>query len=122
MSRNDAEILLKIRDEFSGRIAEASKQLDQLAANARKSATANQAAMKQTSQAIVEAGVAARGLGRELGVTIPESLSRLASRSSTIGPILSKAFSAVAVIGFIQVVKEIPNAIDEAAGAITGWN
>jgi hypothetical protein len=122
MSANETEILLRLRDEFTARLNAASKSLDDLAAKTRTVATASEQSMKRTAQAITEAGIAARGLGREIGITIPESLSRAAARSEIVGPLLTKAFNVVAIIGFIQVLKQLPDAIREVSGAVTGWD
>lgn len=68
-----------------------------------------------------DAREATRGLGEEIGVRMPRFVGTFISGLSGVGPALAAAFSVVAVIGFAQVLSQIPDAIDKIVGKISGW-
>src|SRR5262245_36572961 len=119
---NTVEILLKTKDEFSARFQEMRRQLDGLAAAQQKTSAATQQTMKMNAKAMADASAAARGLAQAIGVQLPEALSKAASRSATLGPILAGAFNAVAIVGFVSVLKQLPEMIQDVEGALTGWD
>jgi hypothetical protein len=61
-------------------------------------------------------------LTREIGINLPEGVTKFLSKSSMIGPAMSAAFSGVAVLGLIQVLAQLPALFDKISGAITGWD
>lgn len=69
-----------------------------------------------------EAREAMRGLGEEIGLHIPRFISSFVTQLGGVGPALAGAFSAVAVVGMIQVVSELPDVFDKLIGKITGWD
>jgi hypothetical protein len=77
---------------------------------------------EKLTYSMTEARHAAAGLGEEIGVHLPRFVSTFLAESKAIGPILAGAFSAVAVIGLVQVLTQIPDAIGKIIGALTGWD
>jgi hypothetical protein len=61
-------------------------------------------------------------LTREIGINLPEGVTKFLSKSSMIGPAMSAAFSGVAVLGLIQVLAQLPALFEKISGAITGWD
>lgn len=84
----------------------------------------NQAApaIDKVTYSTTEARVAAMGLGQELGVRMPRILSRFLSQSESIGPLLSKAFTVVAVVAMIEVVSMLADKIKQVAESVYGWD
>lgn len=68
------------------------------------------------------AQMAASGLAQTIGIQLPQSVSKFLASSQTIGPLLAGAFSAVAVIGMIQALSQLPALFEKLSGAITGWD
>lgn len=58
--------------------------------------------MQKAEYSTMEARHAAMMLGEETGVHIPRALSGLISRSETLGPIMARAFSGIAVMAFAE--------------------
>lgn len=77
---------------------------------------------KKTGDSMRDATLAAHELGNVLGVHIPRALVHLAAESKALGPILSGAFSGVALLGFIQVAEQIPELFKKINEAVTGWD
>lgn len=50
------------------------------------------------------------------------AVSRFVGMSETLGPILNKAFSAIALLGFIELLSQLPAMFEKLSGAITGWD
>lgn len=58
-----------------------------------------------------------------LGVKMPRALTSFLAGLEGIGPMMASAFSAVAVIGLVDVIAtQLPAAYTKLEGAITGWN
>lgn len=62
-----------------------------------------------------------RDLGEVIGVQVPRFVSKFLSTVPGVGPAITAAFSTIAVIGFIQVLAEIPDAIEKAKEYLAGW-
>jgi hypothetical protein len=80
------------------------------------------AAPEKLAYSMMGARQAAMGLGEEIGVRLPRFVSTFLARSQTIGPVLASAFSAVAVVGLVQVLTQVPDAIEKIIGALAGWD
>jgi hypothetical protein len=89
---------------------------DQVAATSTAAATG----VQKVAYSATEARVAAMGLGVEFGVRMPRALTRFLSQSETIGPILAKAFSAVALFAVVEILMRLPDMIKNGADAIMG--
>jgi hypothetical protein len=84
--------------------------------------TESQAAMNKVAFSSTEARHALHGLGEEMGVHVPRFVQTFVAHMGGIGPLLASAFSAIAVVGLIQVLLEVPEAIDKIIGKFTGWD
>ena len=133
------DILIRARDEFSAVTNKAQAEINALAksnvelgnATVKVSSEANkagsafnnlQSGAKRTHASFIEANEAARALGEQIGVQLPRYVSQFLARSSAIGPVLAEAFNALAVVGLISVIAELPEAFKKLEGAITGWD
>jgi hypothetical protein len=67
------------------------------------------------------AHITAQSLERQIGFELPRAVGTFLAESSVIGPVLSAAFSTVAIIGFAQALAQIPEIYDRMQGAVTGW-
>jgi hypothetical protein len=113
---SDDLIRLNITAEASGAtstVRDVSNEVTQLDVNLRSSGAAGQEAgrqiaegMKQAEYSTTEARHAAHLLGEEVGVRVPRALQSVLASSETLGPVLSAAFSTVALIGFIELAKQ----------------
>jgi hypothetical protein len=81
-----------------------------------KKATASAARSTENAAASIQL------LTREIGIHLPEGVTKFLSKSSMIGPAMSAAFSGVAVLGLIQVLGQLPALFEKISGAITGWD
>jgi hypothetical protein len=77
---------------------------------------------KQTTRSLLSGQVAAQGLAGEFGLSLPRVVTRFLAQSETIGPILSAAFSSIAIVGMIEVLGQIPAAYEKITASITGWD
>lgn len=87
-----------------------------------KSEAAAKQAGATTGRSFDQAGSALKSLEQMLGVNLPNAAGKFLEKSATIGPILTGAFSAIAVIGLIQALSQLPALFDKLVGAITGWD
>jgi hypothetical protein len=69
-----------------------------------------------------EARGSARLLADELGLHLNRELANTLARSEVLGPLLEKAFNIFAVVGFLEVLGEVPEAIDKIVGKLSGWD
>jgi hypothetical protein len=119
-----AEAVLKLMDKgFSS--TESVKLANTWDAAARKAEAFGQTYGKATAnvtQSTQNASMAAQLLSREIGVQMPEAVGRFLAKSQAIGPVLTGAFSAIAVVGLIQTLTQLPAIFEKITGAITGWN
>lgn len=77
---------------------------------------------KKISYSFIDANLAARALGNTIGVHLPREITRLLAESATIGPVLAASFHVVALFGFIEILKQIPEMFDKMKAAVTGWD
>lgn len=87
-----------------------------------KSEDAATRAATTTKRSWDSTGATLNGIERLLGINLPNAAGKFLEKSSTIGPILSGAFSAVAVVTLIQALGQLPALFDKISGAITGWD
>src|SRR6266853_4975240 len=64
----------------------------------------------------------ARLASEEIGVHMPRALARVLAESTVLGPALAAAFSGIALVGFIQVLSQVPTAIKKIADLMGGWD
>lgn len=125
MATNSIDIIIRAKDEFSRITAQANAELQKLAVNSRNSGAAFDVLSTQTkhsTNSFHEAREASHALGEQLGIAMPRYVSSFLASSALIGPALSAAFSTIAVIGFVQVLLELPEAFKKLEGAVTGWD
>jgi hypothetical protein len=79
-------------------------------------------AAEEAEYSVTEAKHALHGLGEEIGVHIPRFVQGFVAEMPAVGSALSAAFSAVAVIGLIQVLAELPEAFRKIEESVTGWD
>jgi hypothetical protein len=96
-------------------------QTDKMAAGFQALGPAAQEAGAKVDYSLTEARHAAMGLGEEIGVHLPRVVSTFLARSETLGPILAAAFSTIAVVGLLQVLAQVPAAIEKIVSTLSGW-
>ena len=69
-----------------------------------------------------EAREAIRGMGEELGVHMPRFVSSYLTSLGGIAPIMAMAFAPIAVIGLIEVLGRVPDAITKITDSLMGWD
>ena len=108
--------------EASAGLESAERRVESI--NERTAAQFNEtaAAGTEAGYSMREARGSARLLAEELGVSLNRELASSISRSEILGPILAKAFSVIAVLGFAEVLAGIPDAIEKIIGKLTGWD
>lgn len=80
-------------------------------------------AMRHHAGEATEARHALHGLGEEVGVHMPRFIQSYISGLEGVAPVMAEAFSAIAILGIIQLVAtELPEAFERLKGAITGWS
>jgi hypothetical protein len=101
---------------------------EEMAAGFDRVATASEAAearirggMEGTAYSVTEARHALHGLGEEMGVHIPRFVQSFVANMGVVGPMLASAFSVIAVVGFVEVLEQIPAAIDAIVEKLSGW-
>jgi hypothetical protein len=80
------------------------------------------AAATQMGYSVREARGSTRLLADELGLHLNRELQGTLSRSDLIGPALAGAFNAFALVGFVEVLGQIPSTIDKIIGEVAGWD
>jgi hypothetical protein len=102
---------------------------EKIAESAESSAARMEAAFTQASagteklgHSIIEARESASALGEVIGDRLPRAVSSFLARSQTIGPVLASAFSAIAIVGLLEVLSHVPEAIEKIIGSLTGWD
>lgn len=99
-----------------------SKGLTSAANDAKFFASSMTPAMKETEYSVGEARHAMALLGEQIGVRLPGQIGKLVAEVPAIGSAMSAAFSAIAVVGLIQVLLEVPEAFDKITASVTGWD
>jgi hypothetical protein len=84
--------------------------------------TESEAAMNKVAFSSTEARHALHGLGEEVGVHIPRFVQTFVAHMGGVGPLLASAFSAIAIVGLIQILAQVPEAIDKIIGKLAGWD
>ena len=123
MADNILEI--QARADFSALFGESQAAAASVEDSSKRIKTAMESAgeaPKKIEYSLMEARHAASGFGEEIGIRIPRVLGSFLAQSSTIGPILASAFSVVAIGMFIQVLAQVPEAIDKIIAKFTGWD
>jgi hypothetical protein len=123
MADNILEI--QARADFSALFGESQAAAASIEDSSKRIKTAMESAgdaPKKIQYSIMEARHAASGFGEEIGIRIPRVLGSFLAQSSTIGPILASAFSVVAIGMFVQVLAQVPEAIDKIIAKFTGWD
>jgi hypothetical protein len=80
------------------------------------------AGTRRLQYSVTEARHAATGLGEEIGVRLPRHLSTFLARSESIGPILTRAFSVIAVVALAEALHRLIEKLDHAAKSAVGWS
>jgi hypothetical protein len=113
-------------DDFNKSVSKLQNLHPGLSADEAKSAAEALNRMKDASEAsgkgFANASLAARGLGQELGITLPRAVTSFLAQTKLIGPALSGAFGVIAIVGLVEVLGQIPAAYEKISGAITGWD
>jgi len=65
---------------------------------------------------------AIRGLGEEIGVHMPRFVSSFLASMGPVAGIMAAAFPVIAAVGLIEVIGQIPEAIDKGINALRGWD
>lgn len=79
-------------------------------------------AMHEAAFSTREARESVRGLGEEIGVHIPRFVSTFISDLGGVGQALAFAFTPVAIIGFLGVLNELPDAIQKGSDKLVGFD
>lgn len=81
-----------------------------------------EAAAAKTVGSAGAARLAMRGLGQEIGVNMPRYVASWLTSLGPVAGIMTSAFSAVAVIGLLDIVRRIPGQIEKGILALQGWD
>lgn len=71
---------------------------------------------------MTEARHAIRGVGEEIGIRMPRFVSSFLADMPRVGAAMAAAFSTIAIIGLLQVLAEVPEAIQKIIGKLSGWD
>jgi hypothetical protein len=77
---------------------------------------------QRAARGLMQAQIAAQGLSRELGISLPRIVTRFLAQSEMIGPVLTAAFAPIAILGMIEALEQVPKVYARIEGAVTGWN
>lgn len=69
-----------------------------------------------------EARHALHGLGEEIGIHVPRFVQSFVAQLGGVGPVLAASFAPIAVIGLVEVLGQIPEALDKGINKLNGWN
>lgn len=91
---------------------------------------AGSARMKQSFQEVAEtseysateARHALHGLGEEIGVHMPRFVQSFVAHLGGIGPLMAAAFTPIAVIGLLEVLEHVPEAIQNGIDKLAGFD
>jgi hypothetical protein len=122
---NDSILEVQCRADFAALFEQSSGAAGAVEDASKRIKTAMESAgeaPKKLEYSFMEARHAAAGFGEEVGIRIPRVLATALAHSETLGPVLASAFSVVAVGMFIQVLAQVPGAIDKVIGEFTGWD
>ncbi len=103
-----AEVLIKSRDQYSRMTEEAKRKILELGRATKESMSAS----KESADILKDT----------LGIELPRELTKLIAHSQLLRPVLSAAFSGVALFGFIAAARQIPELFDQLLEAVTGWD
>jgi len=79
-------------------------------------------ATERMTGGVNNARIAFTGLTQDLGIRGSRALGSFLAQSETIGPILSKAFSGIAILAFVEIASKIPDIIKKSSESLMGWN
>src|ERR1041385_817511 len=88
----------------------------------RQMGSASDEGAKKIDYSMSQASHSIRGIGEEIGIRMPRFVSTFLAEIPAVGAAMSAAFSAVAIIGFVQTLEQIPAAIAKAIDALHGWD
>jgi hypothetical protein len=124
---SDDQIRIAITGDASGATAsikEVSSSADQLSGALKTVGESGETAgvqiaegMKAAEFSTTEARHAAHLLGEEIGVRVPRALQSVLASSSTLGPVLAGAFSAIAAIAFIDLAERVGEKLGEVVSS-----
>jgi len=127
-AQTDLKFALDLVKATAGEDAEA---MEWLATAQKQAATASlelaaaqnnaNAGLRDVGYSATEARHALMGTGEMIGVHLPRFIASFVAHSETIGPILSAAFSTVAIVGMITILPELISKIGESATAMGGF-
>jgi len=103
-----AEVLIKSKDQYSQLTDKAKRDMVELG--------------RVSKQSMAQAKDSADILKDTFGIQIPRELTKLISQSKLIGPALSASFNVIALIGFIGVLRQVPEMLTTITESITGWD
>jgi hypothetical protein len=119
----------RVTENETNQLAEAMRQLALAAKQVAESENevsiaTEEAGLKtaQTREETQEATHAARGFGEVTGIHLPHMLARYVGGLEGIGPLLTSAFSVVAVVMFVEIINQAIDKIKEGAQALAGWD
>ena len=75
-----------------------------------------------TEYSVTEARHAIHGLGEELGVHLPRFVQSFVARLGGVGPLMAAAFTPIAVIGLLEVLQHVPEAIQKGIDELAGFD
>jgi hypothetical protein len=78
-------------------------------------------AARQTMGSTRETREALRGLGEEIGVRMPRFVSGWLASLGPVSGVMSAAFAPIAVIGLVEVLGKIPEALEKGVDWLHGW-
>ena len=99
----------------------AGRPLATVTADAEKMGSSLAGAGEHTVSSSREAREAIRGLGEEVGVHLPRFVSSFLAGLGPVSGIMSAAFAPIAVVGLVEVLAKIPDALEKGIDWLHGW-
>ena len=75
-----------------------------------------------SASSAAEARHAIRGLGEEIGITMPRFVSNFLTSIGPVSSVMAMAFTPIAIIGVIEVLKQVPDVIQSGINKLRGWD
>jgi len=112
-----AQIVIEVNDNATPAFQRLNAETAKLQANMQPVVRVSEQTFNNIEKGALKARESAALLGEEFGVKVPRALRGVIAESSLLGPAFTAAFSTLAVVGFVEIVKQ---AIDKLTGFSEG--
>jgi hypothetical protein len=112
----------KMQAQFESTVAGMRAEAEQLQARVAELEAQLANVGKRGISSATEARHAMRGLGEEIGIHMPRFVSTFLSSLGPVATVAAAAFTPIAIVGMIQVLGQIPGAIEKGISSLRGWD